>query len=364
VLVRAPVEMPSKLRFARLAGKARAALSDCEGATLEITEATFGRGRETAIVQTVSRSGDYVIKHQPGDSHISLKRGTERWEYCPSWGLASRSILKDERYYSYNPFEQTLSGWTRTRGLSFWLYPLLSVETKEPPPDLVLTMAVRMLSPLHFRHTSHATIVLDQATLRPKKLLFELRTPDGRESYRSEIKVLEYYDSLPANTFSISLPEDALMLGDRIQSIIQSDEDQGHRLSLFECSQDEIGKLLMGFASREVGQEDIYIDAVRITDVKTGNDMSDLYDRHWSSWICGSSDNVTLLCLTPKSEPPPSIHNLHIDVFAGIFRALESPRISGAKRVRKAQYTFRDVSVNKSPLSPYPECTYPPWYER
>ena len=155
------------------------------------------------------------------------------------------------------------------------------------------------------------------------------------------------------------------MLDERIQNIIKPDENEGHRLSLFECSRDEAGTLLVGFTSQRTGKENIHIDNVRIADAETGNDIGDISDRYWSSWSLGPSDYVTLLCLRPKETPPTSIRNLNIDVSAAIFGTIEfRGRIRGGRRLREADYTFEDVPVSEGAWPTDAEFEFPPWSKR
>jgi len=351
--------IPSKINYVRLSVKMVATQRQYEGQTWK--ETSPRAGREEVILRTESRNGDYIIKYQPGDYFISIKRGNERLEYCPSWGVASRWTEQQPMEFKHS-FPESL--------LAFWLNPLISARTRKQGQDLVLAMTVRRMWPPEFRCTYTVKTVLDPATFRQKEDVFQSRTSDGQESY-IEKKVVEWHKSLPADTFSISLPEDTVMLNERMQSVIQSDEEGGHRMSVFECSQDESEAFLVGFTSQQVGNEDISIDEVAITDANVGGDMGPrlhigppLYDRYWSLWRSGTSDRVELLCFRPRSVPGPSVHKLRMEVRAGIFATYESARRVYGRRVTDAHYTFGDVSVSRSAVPVYPECKRPPWSKR
>jgi len=191
--------------------------------------------------------------------------------------------------------------------------------------------------------------------------MFESKGSDGQQSY-SETNVLEYHRSLPSSVFDVALPEDVTTLDERVQNVIRSDEDQGHRLSVFECSRDGTGGLLIGLTCREIGRESIHIDSAKITDVATGVELASTYDRHRSSWSSGTSERVELWCLTPKSPPAPLAERIRIDVSAGVFESYETKTSRGSRRVREARLSFAQLPVTEGLWPKFPERKSPPWY--
>jgi len=337
--------IPAKVRYERVMRKMLAAQELYEGKTSR--ETSRENGHEEVTLRTESRNGDYIIKHQPDDYFVSMKRGNERLEYCPSWGVAYRWTEKETRseYRYKESLKDTL--------LSAWLNPLVSVRTRRSGQDLVLTHRRREVLDVDYRYTATAKFVLDAATFRPKTVVSQTRSRHGERlrTDENDTEWLEWHKSLPANTFSIPLRENTVMLNERIHNIIQSDEEGGRRMSVFECSQDESGTLLIGFAPCSF----MDFGGVAITDVSTGKELGPpLYDRYTSWWGSGASDSVALLCPRPTSVPRQAVHKLRIEVYRSVFM------MSGLG----SRYTFKDVPVTKSFSPVYPECNSPPWSKR
>ncbi len=351
----------SKVRFARVARRAQAALSHYDGVTVELTK-RHSEGKEETTRSILAWSGDYLVRHQPGDRYTSVRRGTEHLEYCPSWRLGSRWTEEPSDYPLPTRFESIMRFGIWSASWRYWLNPFLSTTQSQSEDGLVVRATMRWPVGLRNRGTYSVTDVLDPQSFLPKQRTLNV-THRGQESV-FEVRVIEYHRDLPDGTFATELPADAVDLGERAEQIIQSDQDQGYRLSLFDCSRDTEGALLLGFTYQRIGKEDIVIDRVSLTDAATGLDITGQYDAHRSHWMAGEADRIELWCFSPKSPAVPAITNVSIHVRAGILESFRSGRMSGFSRVRGAQYSFRDIPVSESPWPVFPECTSPPWWQR